>query len=315
MESDNKYKYWMVTIMEGKDNPLPPPSDVEQVFNEISDAWVFQTEEHEKAPGKFHYQCCLTTKIRTRKKTLLSKLANKIGHPETRIRVDRINGTWDQAVLYCTKEDSATGAVFRSPTMRNKYSGADIAILDDPDKRYPWQNFIFHEIFDNIPTSLQVPDDRSIYWITDEEGCSGKSKFTKYCCVHNSNIAKLSFGSAQQLRSAVISAGEKELYILDMPRTLGEDDSLAAVMSVAEDIKNGFVVSAFYGQSTKLIMNPPHIIIFSNKRPNVKHLTSDRWICYTIKNNNLVYAFENHDYYELGFSRSMEGVRHGEMDT
>jgi hypothetical protein len=298
--------------MEGESVGLPPSTDVELVFNEIADAWVFQKEEHEKAEGKYHYQCCVTTKIRTRKSTLLTKLSSSISHPQNRIRVDKMNGTWDQAVLYCTKEDSATGAIFRSSTMRNKYSGEDIAILQDPDKRYPWQNFIFHEIFDQIPTSLQAPDDRTIYWITDEEGCSGKSKFTKFCCVHNDAIAKLSFGSAQQLRSAVISAGAKELYILDMPRTLGEDDSLAAVMSVAEDIKNGFVVSSFYGQSSKLIMNPPHIVIFSNKRPNVKYLTSDRWRCYTIKNYNLVYSFENHDYYRLGFSRAYEGVRFAE---
>lgn len=312
MTEEYKYKYWMVTVLEDArkgSTPLPCQDLLENIFNELGVKWVFQKEEHPNSLGKYHYQCCLATKIRTRKTTLLKTLSASLEHPVERLRVDRMAGTWEQAVLYCTKEDTACDAPRKSLASRTDYTGSDIAILDDDDSRYPWQKSLLDEIFIKAPRDLKTPDDRTIIWITDEQGCSGKSKLTKYLCVHNDNIAKISFGSANQLRSAVISAGAKELYIIDMPRTLADDDSLASVISVSEDIRNGFVVSAFYGTSTKLVMNPPHIVIFSNKRPKTNILSMDRWKIYTIIDLELKYAFENHDYAALNYSYVDEGEK------
>lgn len=82
-----------------------------------------------------------------------------------------------------------------------------------------------------------------------------------------------------------------------------------------EDLKNGHVVSSFYGNYTKLVMTPPLVVVFSNIRCPVNKLSTDRWLCYTIVNKELRYSFENIDYIEKGYSLSHEGIfRNNEID-
>jgi len=297
---ENKYKYWMITVMTDgkKDHYLPSEEDMYSAFNKIGESYVFQKEIQENSELKLeHWQCCLTTKIRVRKSTLLKLMASSLSHDVVRIKVDKIEGTWDQAAEYCSKEDSRVegSTPSYSPSMQNVYTRSDIDFLWEEDKRYPWQVKLLEKIFDKVPTTIKDPIDREIIWITDKQGNSGKSKFTKFLCVYNPNIVKISFGTANQLRSAVISSGPKMCYILDMPRTLGEDDSILSVISVVEDISNGFLVSSFYGSSTNLIMNPPHVIIFSNKDCPVQTLSLDRWDIYIMEN----YDFKKYDPYMI----------------
>jgi hypothetical protein len=70
----------------------------------------------------------------------------------------------------------------------------------------------------------------------------------------------------------------RKVYIIDMPRTLAEEDSLPSLISTLEDLKNGFVVSVFYGKYQKLLMDPPIVIVFSNKLCPVKMMSDDRWL-------------------------------------
>jgi len=131
-----------------------------------------------------------------------------------------------------------------------------------------------------------VADDRTIIWITDTLGNSGKSKFCKFVCHTNKCAVKIPFGTATQIRSAVISAGPKKVYFLDIPRTLGDDDSINSIISAVEDIKNGFVTSAMYGKFQTMTFDPPHIIIFSNDPCPVTMMSIDRWERYYINQMN-----------------------------
>ena len=295
-KSELKYKSWMVTILVGGGRLLPDPLSLEAVFNELSDKWVFQQERHENSdtPGKNHYQCAMVTKIRVRKSTLLKQLAELADHPLERIRVDKMEGTWEQALSYCSKADSRVEDKYFQRCsqsikveLENKYNFKDLELVKNPDTRYPWQNDMINILFDQEPECLKTPDDRTIIWVTDREGCSGKSKLVKYLCSYNTNICKLSFGTANQLRSSVVSLGARQLYIIDIPRTLGSDDSLNDILSVIEDIKNGYVVSSFYGAYSKLICNPPHVVVFSNVDCPLEKLSKDRWKWYTINNKIL----------------------------
>lgn len=312
-EKELKYKHWLVTIMNDSKGttPLPPEDEVRNCFDKCSEKWVFQEEVHENSELKTtHYQCCLTTAIRYRKTSLLNKLASELSHPKERIRVDRMKGTWDQATLYCSKEESRVGDTVRSASMQNVYAYEDIAFLKDPSERYGWQNTLLKKLYEQDPHLLKDPDDRTIYWVTDETGNCGKSKLVKYLCAYNDNVCKLSFGTANQIRSGVAALGAKQLYILDVPRTLGEDDSVNDLLSAMEDIKNGYVVSSFYGSYTKLLMAPPALVVFSNLRCPVSKLSQDRWKCFLIKEDKeLYYAKENEDYFRLGYSCYTEGEK------
>ena len=70
--------------------------------------------------------------------------------------------------------------------------------------------------------------------------------------------------------------------IYDLHRTRGKSDSLTDILSVIEDIKDGFVTSSMYGGDKQLMMSPPTVIVFSNIRLPYNSLSEDRWDLYTI---------------------------------
>lgn len=135
---------------------------------------------------------------------------------------------------------------------------------------------------------IKTPDNRKIISIVDETGNNGKSTFFKYLLVkHSRTIARFCYGKAAQLRTRAINTGGKQIYIVDLARTRGKDDSEADLLAALEDIKSGLVTSALYGKENTLVMTPPHIIISSNYIFHYDWLSSDRWEIYVIKNNKL----------------------------
>ena len=98
-------------------------------------------------------------------------------------------------------------------------------------------------------------------------------------------ISRISFGTATQLRSAVIAAGPKKMYILDLTRTKGKEDSEHDLLSVIESIVDGMIYSPMYGKHETLLMEPPHVLITSNYALNYTLLSLDRWKVYEIKEN------------------------------
>lgn len=74
--------------------------------------------------------------------------------------------------------------------------------------------------------------------------------------------------------------GIKKCYLIDIPKTIAQEENLSSLITVLEDCKNGHVVS--YGRGRTLLMDPPNIIIFSNQSCPVKLMSKDRWKCYEI---------------------------------
>lgn len=275
---DFKYQNWVFTWnsnVEDERFVLPYDEDLENYLKQDFDLYVFQLEKGEET-GRLHYQGAFRTKIRVRQATLLKKFKEEfIGFDISYLTINRMCGEWSENVAYCTKEDTRVGDKYYSSISLRKYSGRDLKVFESGF--YPWQEDIFDIFFERDKNTLKTPHDREIYWFTDPNGNCGKSKFIKYLCFSNSNITKLSFGTASQLRSSVVNAGPFQMYLVDIPRTLGQDDSLDSVISVLEDIKNGFVVSSMYGHHKTLMMDPPHVICFSNEDCPTSTMSADRW--------------------------------------
>lgn len=275
VDSENKYKQWMFTIQAVKGQTLPGEQTVLRAVKLLTEKYLFQLEK----ATSLHYQGCCITKIRKRQQTLVNDFAAELEIPKEMITISAMQGTWEQAKDYCSKRETSFGDVFTNELF---YTRSDITILDEPKNRFPWQAEIIDKIFEKNETTVKDPDDRTIVWISCEEGNTGKSKLVKWCCVNHDTCVKVSFGSSGQLRSAIISAGPRLVYFVDVPRTLGSDDSIHSLMSALEDLKGGFVVSAFYGKSQQLIIDPPHIVVFSNKDCPTQMMSKDRWDCYFI---------------------------------
>lgn len=281
-----KYKKWMFTWNAENDESLIESEKLVEILESIAITFVYQKEKVTRE----HYQGFFILSQRDRLKTILNKIKAKLPTDKLdyikNLTLENMHGTIEDAIAYCSKSDSKISETIYSNDIR-PFIPKDLALFDDKLQLYAWQCDI-HEILFNSRDFLKQrvitkPDDRTISVIVDEHGNSGKSKFVKYLCFnYEQDICKLAFGTAQQLRSAVISAGRKKVYILDIPRTLGLSDNIYDIISVVEDIKNGFVCSSMYGKYEKLLMEPPHIIIFTNKEIDPKLMSFDRWKSYKL---------------------------------
>jgi hypothetical protein len=131
-------------------------------------------------------------------------------------------------------------------------------------------------------------DNRLIYWIQDQKGGTGKSKFVKWLSGHRPDeVGKVVYGTRAPLNSSLINAGIKKLYFLDLPRTPRTEHSLDNIRSVIEDLKNGHIVSHRFGHSRQMIMYPPHVIIFTNVDCPKKKLSLDKWKVFQIDSDSL----------------------------
>lgn len=277
-----KYSNWVCTIKTPLDKSieLPDPVQVVRVFREFCSDYTFQEEV--SSNGMKHFQCAFKTKIRKMQQTVLNDIARELDYPLNLVEVDR-SQDFAAAVNYCSDKSkrSENSAVYTTNTSL-KYSESDIIFLDDKANRYPWQNKFMFEFFDESEVNFKTPDDRTIYWVQDSAGNSGKSKFAKWLVRRYPNSTKIAFGTSTQLRASVIDEGSQQFYILDIPRTLGSDDSMSSVISVIEDIKNGYVKSGMYGKSAELFIEPPHIVVLTNKECPTNLLSEDRWRVYSI---------------------------------
>lgn len=292
MTTENKYSNWVFTLMEGGEyNILPSSQEVGIGLETISDEFQFQLETCPTTSAK-HFQGCLKTRIRKRHSTLLMELAICIGVQENQITLDRMQGTWEQALEYTSKDDTRVGTrVFRSKKLvlqeEQRYKGKDLAVFEEQGF-YPWQEEVNKIIFEDDSMDIKIASGREVIWIDDMEGNNGKSLYTKYLCYNNPNITKLAFGSGSQMRASIVDEGARACYIVDIPRKLCNDDFKNNIFSVIEDLKCGFVKSSMYGQSKTLFFEPPLVIIFSNFRCPIEQLSIDRWKIMGIVNKDLV---------------------------
>ncbi len=274
MNTDNGlYKKWVITLNSDEQGLLLDRTQFIVWLEKHCDKYCFRAEVGSET-GRLHYQCAVKLKIRKRKKTFLTNL-DELCYNKKYIQTARMFGTWEENVSYISKEETGVGPVFSNCPY---YTGMDIEFLNKIEKRYPWQSALIDELLETHQLSFKTPDDRKIYWITDKTGNSGKSKFTKWLVIRYKSCVKVPFGTASQLRSSLIEAGPQLCYIIDIPRTLGRDDDINSLISVVEDLKNGFLVSSMYGKNKTLIMNPPHVVVFSNQNAPFDSMSSDRWI-------------------------------------
>ena len=272
---DRKYRHWMFTWnQEFTDEEL---LEIESFLKTFCKSFVFQEEKGEKTL-RVHLQGYFETIVRKRHSTLLASFNMKFGHlpfDVGQLTLDRMMGSQDEAIAYCTKPDTQ----MRKPRLfgiLTQYEASDLKIFDVSSNWFPWQKSFMELIF-NKDLTLKDPDDRTILWIHDLMGNNGKSKLVKHICYNYPEEAcKLSFGSSTQLRSACIAAGPKKLYFIDVPRTLGKDDDINDLISVIEDIKNGFMVSSMYGKHQQMMFDPPHIVVFANVFCPENALSGDR---------------------------------------
>ncbi len=239
-------------------------------FEKLAKRFVYQ---YEKCPttGNIHLQGY----VNLRKKSYhtgkpLAKQLCALGLPGVTCKPASTNG---KVALqsYCMKQDTRVHGPWADHPI---YQGQDLNCMSNPR---PWQQ----EIMDRI---AKKPDDRTIIWINDDGGNVGKSKLLKYLA-YKKLAKRIPLGNATQIKTNVICQGSARCYCVDLPRTTGTTEKMQDLISALEELKNGWVTTAMYGKHQELMMQPPHVLVFSNQSPPIHMMSEDRWKVYLIDPN------------------------------
>jgi len=158
------------------------------------------------------------------------------------------------------------------PTLAARYRGAVLECIDkfgekpqlvDGNLRL-WQHRL-NEIVD------RDPDDRRIVFVVDPEGNKGKSWLVSYWLTKRDDTQFMSVGKRDDLAYSVdISTC---LFVFDIPR----GNMQFVQYGIFEQLKNRVVFSNKYASQTKILLNTPHVIVFSNEQPDMHALSADRY--------------------------------------
>lgn len=144
----------------------------------------------------------------------------------------------------------------------------DAKLVEKLKERFP-ENLRLRKWQRAVVEMLKEPaDDRTIIWFYDEKGCSGKTLLTKWLAIHM-GACTLTNGRSQDIAYAY--QGE-DVILFDFTRTMEDRINY----QVLEQIKDGKVFSPKYGSKSKLFVSP-WVIVFSNRLPDFRTMTSDKW--------------------------------------
>lgn len=155
----------------------------------------------------------------------------------------------------------------------------------------------------------EEPDDRTIHWIWESKGMTGKTTFCKFLS-HYHGAIPLEGKKNDILYCA--AEFESDLYVWDLERSMEDFVSYGAL----EKIKNGYYMCAKY-ESKPIIRPCPHILVFANFPPDEDKLSKDRWNIINLNDNSttaprsatLRSSFvRSHTAHSLGASRADDDV-------
>lgn len=214
---------------------------------------TFQEEIGES--GNHHIQFAIKTKNPTTIKAMAADLVGAhIEHAKN----------WFACEAYCKKSETAVAGTQESTVKTRK------------PVRDPLEGKSLRPIQSKIMRILGgEPDDRTINWVVDYAGNSGKTCLAKHLCLTNPESTLYVSGKASDIKYGVYTFLQKfelEVLLIDLTRSVEGFVSYQAI----EECKNGIFYNTKY-ESGMCCFNPPHIVVFANFAPETHKLSADRW--------------------------------------
>lgn len=161
------------------------------------------------------------------------------------------------------KDDTRVRGPWADKKLVQPYTGKDL-----PTSLWPWQQ-------DVLERCKEEPDDRTVNWVIDIKGCTGKSKFAKYMFYHHGALF-LPWGRTGDILNYVSKNTTCKIYFFDLSRSKPQDWARDDICAAIEQIKNGMIVNLKY-ETSGACFDPPHVWCFSNQPPNISSMSYDRW--------------------------------------
>lgn len=139
-------------------------------------------------------------------------------------------------------------------------------LINDSAPRDGWQQRVSGLVQEGIPAP------RSIYFVVDPLGSSGKSWMCRWALSKFPDLVQvLRIGKRDDLSYCIDET--KKVFLFDVPR----EQMTYLQYSVLESLKDQMIFSPKYESALKILMHPCQVIVFSNEYPNETQLTADRF--------------------------------------
>ena len=157
----------------------------------------------------------------------------------------------------------------RYGNMISKIANAKIADAKLKEMNSSYDNVKWKQWQKDTISDIDGPiHDRKVMWVFDEKGGQGKTFLSKYLvsrgdCVRfeNGKSADIKFGYTGQ-----------RCVIFDLSRSQMDHINY----EIIESVKNGIIYNTKY-ECEMRIYKIPHVLVFSNQRPDETKLSQDRW--------------------------------------
>lgn len=187
-----------------------------------------------------------------------------------RIHLECAKGSQDDNIKYCSKDNNyKTNFSIRKP------------FIQEIPTFYTWQTQLKAII-------ESEPDNRTLHYIWEPNGCTGKTTFQKWIFTHFNDVVVLS-GKGADMKNGIVMYIDKNkvcprIVLINIPRTAKD----YVCWSGIEEIKDMFFFSGKY-EGGMICDKSPHIFIFANQLPDLENVSKDRWKIGEIVENCLLF--------------------------
>lgn len=231
-----------------------------------ADKWIYQLENSRESINpehNLHYQMFFHVPEKVR----VSALAKVAKDSEFRgIHFSAASSCGVQSLKeYCMKTETRVAGPWAD---KETYLGADLINLEQftPPQKKLW---MYLNLCDPVKHSK-----RTIIWVVDKQGGSGKSAFKKYCTFHK-KWPGFSYASSKDILFIVSQFPGKRVYFFNLSKTRTADVSENELYCALEAIKDGDFTSTKF-KPKNVLMNPCHVVVFANHFPRGELLTRER---------------------------------------
>ena len=227
-----------------------------------------------------HYQLAISTSSICTRKKVLEALEEKIeGHINVEIQFN-----FEEMKNYCSKKSIFVSEEYSGKIYKHEWQMDFLErkpqlkkVLENP---FEWQKFLKEEILS------KNPDDRTVDWIIDPIGNTGKSSFARaYVSDLPTDGILMKIDNLDRMELTLIQKIEnyrKKYYkdpkvlLFDFPRA---SDSTKIILATAlmEDAKSGHLETTFGGHHKEIEISDVHVVVLSNTAPDLSVLSIDRW--------------------------------------
>lgn len=227
-----------------------------------------------------HYQLAIKANSLCTKKKVLEAFEQKIeGHINVQIQFNL-----EDMKNYCSKETNFISEQYSGKIYKHQWQMDFLErkpqlkeVLNNP---YIWQEFVRKELLD------KVPDDRTVDWIIDPVGNTGKSSFARaYVSEVPTDGILMKIDNLDRMELTLIKKIENyrmkhykdpKVIFFDFPRA-SDPSKIISATALMEDAKSGHLETTFGGKHKEIEISDVHIVVLSNNAPDLSVLSVDRW--------------------------------------